>query len=77
MGILLLDDDQGHVVDAIVHSSHQDAEQITLKIFQKWLNGMGQQPVSWETLIQVLKDIQLNELAKQIEFYKQKNNLCV
>ena len=66
------------MVDAIVHSMHQqDTEQINVKIFQKWLNGMGLQPVSWETLTQVLKDIQLNELAKEIEFYKQKNNFCV
>ena len=77
-GIFLLDDKHGDVVDAIVHSMHQqDTEQINVKILQKWLNGMGQQPVTWETLVQVLKDIQLNELAKEIEFYKQKNNLCV
>ena len=66
------------MVDAIVHSMHQqDTEQINVKIFHKWLNGMGLQPVTWETLVQVLKDIQLNELAKEIEFYKQKNNLCI
>ena len=59
------------MVDAIVHSMHlQDTEQINVKILQKWLNGMGLQPVSWETLIQVLKDIGFNELAKEIDFYK-------
>ena len=69
--IFLLDDKHGEVVDAIVHSMHQqDTEQINVKILQKWLNGMGLQPVTWETLTQVLKDIQLNELAKEIDFYK-------
>ena len=67
-GILLLNDKQGHVVDAIVHD-HRDAEKITLKILQRWINGEGQQPVSWETLVNVLKDIGLNELAKEIKSY--------
>ena len=76
-GIFLLDDKHGDVVDAIVHSMYQqDTEQINVKIFQKWLNGMGLQPVSWETLVQVLKDIGFNELAKELEFYRQSNNLC-
>ena len=65
-GILLLEDDFGHVVDAIAHEHHQDIEQITLKIPQLWINGAGQQPVSWATLIQVLRDVQLNELAEEM-----------
>ena len=65
-GILLLDDDFGHVVDAIVHEHQEDTEQITLKILQLWINGAGLQPVSWTTLILVLHDVQLNELAKDI-----------
>ena len=69
LGILLLEDDTGSVVDAIVNE-HQDTERITLKIFQLWIKGAGQQPVSWATLVQVLHDVQLNELAKEInKFY--------
>ena len=66
LGILLLEDDTGHVVDAIVHEHHQDTEQVTLKILQLWINGAGLQPVSWATLIQVLHDVQLNALAKEL-----------
>ena len=70
-GILLLDDDDGHVIDAIVHEHQRDAEVINLKILQLWINGVGQQPVTWGTLIQVLHDIQLNELAREINKYYQ------
>ena len=55
-------------MDIIVHD-HRDAEKITLKILQRWIDGEGQQPVSWETLINVLQYIGLNELAKEIKSY--------
>ena len=50
---------------SIVHEHQRDAELINLKILQKWINGIGQ-PVSWDTLVQVLKDIQLHELARKV-----------
>ena len=53
-------------MDVIVHDN-QGAEKITLKILQKWINGEGQKPVSWETLVNVLQYIGLNELAKEIK----------
>ena len=69
-GILLLEDDNGHTVDAIVSNHRQDGiEMIVLKILQKWINGVGQKPVSWDTLVQVLYDVQLNELAGEINEY--------
>ena len=64
-GILLLIDDTGQIVESIVHEHQRDTELINLKILQKWINGVGQ-PVSWDTLAQVLKDIQLNELARKV-----------
>ena len=69
-GIMLLDDDYGHIVDAIAQQQQFDSEQITLKIVQRWLiTGGGRQPVTWGTLIQVLEDIQLNELAREIDYF--------
>ena len=52
-GILLLNDDDGHTVDAIVSDHHQDSiEMITLtEIFQTWINGVGQKPVNWDILV--------------------------
>ena len=66
---MLLDDDYGHIVDAIERQQQFNSEQITLKIVQRWLiTGGGRQPVTWSTLIQVLEDIQLNELAREIDY---------
>ena len=33
----------------------------------KWIGGQGRRPLSWATLIKVLKDVQLSELAREIE----------
>ena len=60
----------GNIVDTITSDHRQDSiEMITLKILQKWINGMGQKPVSWNTLVQVLYDVQLNQLANEIKEY--------
>ena len=63
----MLEDEDGHIVDAITYNyCHDGIEMMTLKIVQKWLEGAGRQPVSWNTLVQVLYDVQLNELASEI-----------
>ena len=36
-------------------------------ILKQWIQGKGMQPVQWSTLIDVLKEIELSELAKKIE----------
>ena len=67
---MLLHDNYGHIVDAIERQQQFYSEQITLKIVQRWLiTGGGRQPVTWGTLIQVLEDIQLNELAREIDYF--------
>ena len=68
LGILLLKDDNGHIVDAIVSDHRQDGiEMIILKIFQKWIDGVGQKPVNWGTLVTVFRHLGLDELARQIQ----------
>ena len=66
-GIQLLVDDTGAQTSAIERSCLLVAEDINYKIFQKWLEGKGRQPVTWGTLVQVLDDIDLRTLAKQIK----------
>jgi len=68
-GVLLLEDDNGDEVDAIVKEFKGNAKDINRRILKLWLNGKGQ-PVTWSTLVGVLKDIQLNQLAKQIKSVK-------
>ena len=41
-----------------------------MEILQEWINGRGRQPVSWATLTEVLRDVELSELASDIEAVK-------
>ena len=67
LGLLLLEDDYGNKTDAIVAAHRHDPEMIAIKIFQKWINGDGKTPVTWATLIQVLKDLKMNRLAETLQ----------
>ena len=69
-GYLLLQDETGAKVDSITHKHMKDPSAINLEIFRLWLNGAGLQPVSWKTLVDVLKDIKLNVLADKISTAK-------
>ena len=48
-------------------ASPEDATKINFQIFQKWIQGKGKLPVEWPTLIEVLKNIELVQLANEIE----------
>ena len=69
-GTFLLDDGDGSRVKAIAHKHHKDAEEINTEILQEWLTGMGKQPVTWATLLEVLRHIDLKKLAGEIKAVK-------
>ena len=72
-GIVLLNDEHGERVEAIIEEkARANCKEInfTLAILKKWLHEEGVQPVSYRTLVQVLKDSDLNSLAEQIEAVK-------
>ena len=69
-GTLLLEDSTGARVKIMAHKHHYDVEQINTAILQEWLTGRGQQPVTWTTLVEVLRDIELIVLAYEIEAVK-------
>ena len=64
-GIFLLNDTTGSKVESLKHQHMGDPSRITMGILQEWLEGRGL-PVSWGTLIQTLRDIQLNLLAEEV-----------
>ena len=66
LGYLLLNDTKGEVTRTIIKNYGPDATDIILQIFQQWIEGKGM-PVEWATLIEVLKDIGLVELAHEVE----------
>ena len=65
-GILLLDDKTAAEVTAIVKEHHENAADINSEILRLWIGGKGK-PLSWNTLINVLKDIGLGTLASDIQ----------
>ena len=66
-GILLLEDDTGTIVDGIVHEYQRDTHNINIAILKRWLKGRGRQPGTWRTLVNVLRDTMLTELADDID----------
>ena len=36
-------------------------------MMREWLEGRGRQPATWATLIDLLKDAEMNDLAQQVE----------
>ena len=67
LGVLLLEDATGKVTKAIIEQYHYDATNINLEILQRWIQGKGKLPVEWSTLVEVLKNIELVQLANEIE----------
>ena len=65
-GVLLLNDKTAAEVTAIVKEHHENAADINLEILRLWIEGKGK-PLSWNTLINVLKDIGLGTLASDIQ----------
>ena len=69
-GTFLLDDRNGSRVKSMAHKHCNDAKEINKEILQEWLSGRGKQPVTWATLVEVLRDIELTTLASDIEAIK-------
>jgi len=69
-GILLLEERTGERVSAIALKHMYDSEQTSFEILQEWIAGRGRHPVTWDTLIEVLHDIELRTLAREVEDVK-------
>ena len=69
-GMILLEDHDGDRTDAIARELHGNAGDINMRIFRLWQKGEGLQPVSWATLVDVLQDMGLDTLARDIQEVK-------
>ena len=66
-GTFLLNDDNQVRVTALAKQCSNDASEINMAILREWLQGSGVKPVTWGTLVEVLKNCRLDELAEKIE----------
>ena len=69
-GLFLLEDETGARIHSLANKHRNDAEQINMEVLQQWITGRGKHPVTWKTLIQVLRNIELTVLAGEIEAVK-------
>ena len=44
-----------------------NADEINEAILEKWIGGKSRKPITWDTLVKCLRDIDLNALANDIE----------
>ena len=65
-GLFLLEDENRQRVKAIAQEYANRAEEINKEILEQWITGRGKQPVNWKTLIEVLREIELITLAREI-----------
>ena len=68
-GVLLLQDRTGSQVYGLHKACQGDPQDVVLRILHEWLEGKGL-PVTWESLVHTLRDIDLNTLADHIEASK-------
>ena len=66
--LLLLEDHNGARICALAHKHMNDANEI--EVIEEWVAGKGIHPVNWNTLTEVLWDIELGMLAEEIEAIK-------
>ena len=66
-GINLLKDEDGSKTSVIENDFRGNSYRISQEILTCWLQGQGRMPVTWATLVTVLKDLNLLVLANEIE----------
>ena len=66
-GVFLLDDETGARTKAIMVTHQGNPNHINCDIFTEWLQGSGAQPVTWRTLVTILRQTGLVALADEIE----------
>ena len=49
-----------------IQADEHDVEQRCQAMFQHWLEGNGVEPVSWNTLIEILEDCKFGALANNV-----------
>jgi hypothetical protein len=57
---------ESHLIDTIKMESHFQVNSACRKMFIKWLDGIGLQPITWRTLIDALDDAGLPEVAHEL-----------
>ena len=57
---------EGHLIDTIKMESHYQVDSACRKMFIRWLEGIGRQPITWRTLIDTLDEAGLPRVAHEL-----------
>ena len=57
---------KGHDILTIRRNEHQ-TEDACRTMFIEWLEGKGRTPITWETVIKVLEEVELAEVAEDLK----------
>lgn len=67
LGIELNIDDNGSKLDEIKKERRGDEAKCCLDVLKAWLQGAGEEPKTWEVLLNCLREIGANEAVQSIE----------
>ena len=76
-GTLLLEDESGNKVVGIEKARQRIPEDITVEILRRWLQGKGRLPITWNTLIQCLQNVNLHTTADDIKDVLSEEGRCI
>ena len=65
-GIFILEDDNGAITDGITTGERGQPDAINHTILTRWLRGTGRAPQTWNTLVSVLDEVGLRNLASTV-----------
>ena len=65
-GIYFDFDETGRTLNCIAKDYHYHSIDCCTQMMTEWLEGSGRQPATWATLIDLLKDAEMNDLAQQL-----------
>ena len=67
MGIQLNLDDDGSICDSISEKRGGDEAKCCLDVLKAWLQGKGEEPKTWRTLVDCLREMKAEETIRPIE----------
>jgi len=67
LGVYFDLDEMGCILDCIARDHQYSLTRCFLQMMNKWLQGCGRQPVTWATLIEVLKEANYIRLAIDVK----------
>ena len=65
--IFLLNDEKGAIISGLETQHLKDANHINTAVFKKWMEGTNRVAVTWDWLVESLRNADLHELADTVE----------